>query len=142
MMNKSLMEEAEYMDILVSLLQSPYNIESLTKLVFISFCVHSEKDISKYLNRKKDFVDTFIENVSLKLEVHKNELKSIFKVLNILCQQNIISIEGDKITLIREVETETQNVLIQKCSMRDLNPITEVNKLDAKALLEEVIRYV
>lgn len=142
MMNKSLMEEAEYMDIIVSLLQSPYNIESLTKMVFISFCVHAEKDISKYTNRKKDFVDTFIENVSLKLEVHKHELKSIFKVLNILCQQNIISIEGDKITLISVVETEAQNVLIQKCSMRALNPITEVNKLDAKALLEEVIRYV
>ncbi len=137
-----LLEEAEYMDIILSLLQKPYNIDSLIKIVFISFCIHNESDLLKYSNRKKDFVDTFIENISFKLEVNKSEIVSIFKVLDILKMQGIIDIVGDRIFRKKSIEFKTQNLLIQKCALRELNPISETNKLDAKALLEEVIRYV
>ena len=141
-MNKYLLEEAEYMDIILSLLQEPYNIDSLIKIIFISFCIHNESNLLKYTNRKQDFVDTFIENISFKLEVNKNELISIFGVLDILRKQKIIDIVGDKIIGKKTIEFNTQNPLIQKCASSELNPISETNKLDSKALLEEVIRYV
>lgn len=141
-MNEYLLEEAEYMDIILSLLQKPYNIDSLTKIVFISFCIHNENDLSKYLNRKKNFVDTFIENISFKLEANKSEIVSIFKVLDILGNQKIIDIVDDKIIQKKTIEFNVQNALIQKCALSELNAISETNKLDSKALLEEVIRYV
>lgn len=141
-MNEYLLEEAEYMDIILSLLQEPYNIDSMIKIIFISFCIHNESNLLKYTNRKQDFVDTFIENISFKLEVNKNELISIFRVLDILRKQKIIDIAGDKITEKKTIEFNAQNPLIQKCASSELNPISETNKLDSKALLEEVIRYV
>ena len=141
-MNEYLLEEAEYMDIILSLLQEPYNIDSMIKIIFISFCIHNESNLLKYTNRKQDFVDTFIENISFKLEVNKNELISIFSVLDILRKQKIIDIAGDKITKKKTIEFKTQNRLIQKCASSELNPISETNKLDSKALLEEVIRHV
>lgn len=141
-MNEHLLKEAEYMDIILSLLQEPYNIDSLIKIVFISFCIHNESNLSKYTNRKQDFVDTFIENISFKLEVNRNELISIFRVLDILRKQKIIDIADDKIIKQKTIEFNTQNALIQKCASGELNPISETNKLDSKALLEEVIRYV
>ncbi len=137
-----LLEEAEYMDIILSLLQKPYNIDSLIKIVFISFCIHNESDWLKYSNRKKDFVDTFIENISFKLEANKSEMVSIFEVLDILKKQDIIDIVDDKILKKKNIKFDIQNILIQKCVLRELNPISETNKLDSKALLEEVIRYV
>lgn len=141
-MNENLLEEAEYMDIILSLLQEPYHVDSLIKIVFISFCIHNESNLLKYVNRKQNFVDTFIENISFKLEVNKNELISIFGVVDILKNQKIIDIAGDKIMRRKTIEFNTQNLLIRKCATSELNPISETNKLDPKALLEEVIRYV
>ena len=142
MNEQHLLEEAEYMDIILALLQKPYNIDSLIKIVFISFCVHNENDLLKYSNRKHDFVDTFLENISFKLEVNKSEIESIFGVLDILRKQKIIDISDDKVFVKKYINYSVQNPLIQKCALREVNPVSEINKLDSKALLEEVIRYV
>lgn len=40
-MNKEkLLREAEYADIVLTLLNSPYAITSITKLIFIAFCIN------------------------------------------------------------------------------------------------------
>lgn len=53
-----------------------------------------------------------------------------------------ISIDGDNIELSSEFTHSPENHFFQFCENKIPNPIIEINKLDAKALLEEVIRYV
>lgn len=61
MMNKEmLLREAEYADIILTLLNSPYAITSITELIFIAFCVKHESNLSAYRNRSKDFIDIFL----------------------------------------------------------------------------------
>lgn len=140
---ESLITEAEYVDIILSLLESPYNISSLTKITFIAFCVKHEDNKLAYIKRTKDFVDTFIGNVSLKLTVRYEEIKMIFHVFKILENEKIIKIVNDSIEVIGQIPNHTyENEFLKFCNGKMPNPIIEVNKLDSKALLEEVIRYV
>lgn len=140
---ETVITEAEYTDIILTLLESPYNISSLTKLTFIAFCVKHEDNKSAYRNRTKDFVDTFIGNVSLKLTARYEEIKMIFHVFKILENAKIIKIVNDSIEVIGQIPNHTyENEFLKFCNGKIPNPIIEVNKLDSKALLEEVIRYV
>ena len=78
MMNKQkLLQEAEYADIILTLLNSPYAITSITKLIFIAFCVRYESNISAYKNRSKDFIDVFFKNISLKLSAHYDDIEPV-----------------------------------------------------------------
>lgn len=142
-MNKEkLLLEAEYADIILSLLSPPYSIASISKLVFIAFCVKHENNIVAYKNRTKDFIDVFFKNISLKLSAHYDEIESIFHFIDILKRTSTINVEGDYIELIRETHHSSENVFLRFCAKKIPNPIIEINKLDTKALLEEVIRYV
>ena len=130
MMNKEkLLRESEYSDIFITLLNSPYAITSITKLIFIAFCIKYESNISAYKNRSKDFVDVFFKNISLKLSAHYDDIELILHFVDILKNTSKVSINGDYIEL-------------QFCAKNLPNPIIEINKLDAKAFIEEVIRYV
>ena len=143
LMNKEkLLLEAEYADIILSLLCPPYSITSTTKLVFIAFCVKHESNISAYKSRSKDFVDVFFKNISLKLSAHYDEIECIFHFIDILKNTSKVTIDGDYIELTAETKHSPENNFLQFCAKKIPNPIIEVNKLDAKALLEEVIRYV
>ena len=144
MMNfESVLLEAEYTNIILTLLEPPYNISSVTKLTFIAFCVKHENNMLSYRNRTKDFVDTFISNVSLKLTSHYEDIKIIFKALKILQDSQIIDIEKDEIKVVATIPSHTnENDFLKFCSDKIPNPIVEINKLDSKALIEEVIRYV
>lgn len=142
MNRKTLIKQAEYLDIVLVLINKPYCFNSLTKIVFTAFCIHNETNPNKYSNRKKDFVNTFMENISLKLQTHKEDLSTIFEILDILKLQGYIKIDGDMIVNCKQCDVKTKNNLLDKCSLKAVNPIFEINKLDSKAMLEEVIRYV
>lgn len=141
-MNSNLAIEAEYADIILALLQKPFNINSITKLVFMSFCVHNENRINIYNNRKKDLIDLFISNINIRLESHTNEISIIFELLNKLNKSKWIIIDKDYIVLKKEVVRNVENEFLKYCIRKKPNPIEEVNKLDAKAFMEEVLRYV
>lgn len=78
-MNKEkLLREAEYADIVLTLLNSPYAITSITKLIFIAFCIKYESNISAYKNRSKDFVDVFSRIYRLNFPLIMMILNSFF----------------------------------------------------------------
>ena len=137
-----IVSEAEYADIIITLLRPPYKISSITKLVFMSFCIKNENDFSKYKNRKKDFIDVFISNISIKLSAHSNEISQIVRILDMLCKSNKVIIDRDYIILDHEFNFQTEIAFIKFCNNKKPNPIKEIDKLDPKALVEEVLRYV
>ena len=137
-----LIKEAEYTDIILSLLKPPYEITSLCKITFIAFCIMHEQNISSYNNRTKDFVDTFINNISLKLVAHSDDIEVIFRVLSMFENNSIITINQDNIQIHSCPKHTSENIFLKYCENKIPNPIIEINKLDSKALLEEVIRYV
>lgn len=142
-MNKeNLILEAEYADIILTLLRPPYMITSIAKLTFISFCIKWEDNISSYKNRSKDFVDVFFRNISLKLLAHYEEIYAIFHFIDMLKTTGVAIVNGDEIEMIVELPHHTENKFLQFCEGKFPNPIIEVNRLDVKATLEEVIRYV
>lgn len=137
-----IIKEAEYADIILSLLAEPYRINSVTKMIFFAFCIRYEDNFASYRSRTKDFVDVFFENISLKLATNYKDVEKILCVLKMLVRTGKISITGDKIEVIDELEHNTENDFIKMCSGKTPNPIFEINKLDATAVIEEVIRYV
>ena len=142
-MDKSkILTDAEYASIVITLLRKPYSVSSISKLMFIAFCVKHENNKLSYANRSKDFVDCFFKNISLKLSAHYTELNNILFILDMLKTTSLIHIDGDSIELTQDIEHETENSFLKFCESKIPNPIIEVNKLNAKALVEEVIRYV
>jgi hypothetical protein len=137
-----IISEAEYADIIITLMKSPYKISSITKLVFIAFCVEHESNQSAYRNRTKDFIDVFFSNISLKLSVHYQEIGQIIHTIDMLKKSSKVLIDGDHIELVYDFTFQTENNFLKFCSTKTPNPIIEINKLDAKALVEEVLRYV
>lgn len=134
--------EAEYADIVLSLLAEPYQITSVTKIIFFAFCIYHESNFTSYSNREKDFVDVFFQNISLKLAIDYLDVEKILHVLDMLVKTNKISVDGDKIEIKEILKIDSENNFIQKCERKIPNPILEINKLDAIAVIEEVIRYV
>lgn len=135
-------EEAEYADIILSLLAEPYQINSVTKLIFFAFCIRYEDNFASYRSRTKDFVDVFFENISLKLVANYRDIGKILGVLRMLVKAEKISIAEDGIQVLEEVQHNTENDFIKMCCGKTPNPILEINKLDAIAVIEEVVRYV
>ena len=142
MTKEKLVLEAEYADIILTLLQPPYMISSITKLVFIAFCTKWENSISTYKNRSKNFVDVFFKNISLKLTAHYEDICTMFHFVDMLRDTGMVTVNGDKIELVSEISHHPENKFLQFCEKKLPNPIIEVNRLDVKAMLEEVIRYV
>ncbi|AIQ46476.1 hypothetical protein R70723_11810 [Paenibacillus sp. FSL R7-0273] len=142
MILNEVISEAEYADIIITLLKPPYEIKSITKIVFIAFCVKNETNHSKYKNRTKDFVDVFFSNISLKLTTHNHEIKQIISVIDKLNKTSKVSISRDEICLTHEFNFQSECSFLVFCKTKNPNPISEVNKLDPKALIEEVLRYV
>lgn len=136
------LKEAEYADIVLSLLSEPYRIISVTKIIFISFCVYHETDFSAYKNRKKDFIDVFFKNISFNLAIYYKDIIKIMNILYILEKTNKIKIVKDKIIINEVIKHDPENPFIKRFSNRLPNPIIEIDKLDALAVIEEVIRYV
>lgn len=135
-------KEAEYADIILSLLDEPYQILSVTKIIFFAFCIYHEHNLAAYNNRTKDFVDVFFQNISLKLAIDYKDVEKILHVLDILVKTNKISVAKDKIEIKENIKNNAKNDFIKKCTRTTPNPILEINKLDAVAVIEEVIRYV
>lgn len=137
-----LLLQSEYVEIITQLLKEPYCIESVVKIVFISFCVRNESR-SSYRNRKTNFVDVLLENLNIKFLSHPDELQAIFEVLNILKKCGWIITENGRITVLKELNNiKCENKFLASCKGKEVNPIVEVNKLDDKAFVEEVLRHV
>ena len=134
--------EAEYADILITLMQPPYCISSITKLIFIAFCVKNESNTMAYRHRTKDFVDVFFKNISLKLSAHYGDIQIMLHFIDMLKNTDNAVVSGDYIELKCEICHKPENSFLQFCDKKFPNPILEINKLDTKALVEEVIRYV
>lgn len=137
-----IIKEAEYADIVLSLLSKPYQISSVTKIIFFAFCINHEDSLVSYRNRTKDFVDVFFENISLKLATDYKDIGKIVHVLDMLVKTQKINIIGDYIEIKEEIKHNFENSFIRMCANKTPNPVLELNKLDAKAVIEEVIRYV
>ena len=144
-MNQSnLITEAEYADIILTLINKPYCITSITKLIFIAFCIEHVQinSILTYRNRTKDFIDVFFNNISVQLLTYHDDIKIILHFINILHNTNKIGINCDEIIPTNIVQHNTENTFLNFCNNQKINPIIEISKLDAKGLIEEVIRYV
>ena len=137
-----LLLQGEYVEIIIELLKEPYNVNSVVKIVFMAFCVRNEKQTS-YRNRKTDFVDVLLDNLNIKLLSHPDELRNIFEVLSKMKKCSWITTEDGKISILKEFDrTKSENKFLVGCRGKDNNPIVEVNKLDDKAFIEEVLRHV
>lgn len=137
-----LLLQGEYAGIMVELLNEPYNVDSVVKIVFLAFCVRNETQTS-YKNRKTDFVDVLLNNLNIKILSHPDELKTIFEVLNKMKKCGWIAIEDGRIIILRELsKPNLENRFLTGCKGKDINPILEANKLDDKAFIEEVLRHV
>lgn len=137
-----LLLQGEYAEIIIELLKEPYNVNSVVKIVFMAFCVRNEKQTS-YRNRKTDFVDVLLDNLNIKLLSHPDELRNIFEVLSKMKKCSWITTEDGKISILKEFDrTKSENKFLVGCRGKDNNPIVEVNKLDDKAFIEEVLRHV
>ena len=137
-----LLLQGEYAEIIIELLKEPYNVNSVVKIVFMAFCVRNEKQTS-YRNRKTDFVDVLLDNLNIKLLSHPDELRNIFEVLSKMKKCGWITTEDGKISILKEFDkTKSENKFLVGCRGKDNNPIVEVNKLDDKAFIEEVLRHV
>ena len=141
-MKNRLVLEGEYLEIVIELLGERYNVNSLIKLVFMSFCVRNTK-INAYAGRKKDFINVFFASLNIKLMSHPNELKAIFEVIHKLKTSGWIQIENDEVELLKDIKGfESKNGFLISCRDKVLNPIIEVNKLDSRSFTEEVLRNV
>lgn len=136
------MAEAEYADIILTLLYAPYNITSIIKLVFMAFCIKYTTNTKTYNRRKKDFIDVFIGSLDVKLISHLDDFKLIFDVLNKLQDSGFIIIDEDEIKVIKKFSFESENSFLNYCKSKENNPILEANKLTPRAFMEEVLRYV
>lgn len=137
-----LLLQAEYADIIVELLKDPYNVDSVVKIVFLSFCIRNETQTS-YKNRKTDFVDVLLNNLNIKVFSHPEELRDIFEVLNKMKKCGWISIYNGRIMILKKLDkTKSENFFLNGCKEKDKNPVLEVNKLDDRAFIEEVLRHV
>lgn len=134
--------EGEYLEIIEELLGDKYKVNSLIKLVFMSFCIKNEKS-SSYRTRKMDFVDVFLDNINVKLLSHQEELETIFEVIYKLKTSGWIEVKDDEIIIKKEFEGfSCDNKFLKGCNGKQINPICEVNKLDNRAFTEEVLRHV
>ena len=137
-----LLIESEYAEILIELLKAPYNVDSVIKIVFMAFCIRNESK-SSYRKRKTDFVDTLLGNIEIKLLSHPDELTSIFEVLNKMKKCGWIKTNQGKIIILKELKDyKCDNKFLNGCRGKEWNPLIEVNKLDDKAFIEEVLRHV
>lgn len=137
-----LLLQSEYADIIIELLDEPYYVNSVVKIVFLAFCIRNETQPS-YRNRKTDFVDVLLNNLNIKLLSHPDELKSIFEVLNKMKKSGWIATEHGAISVLKDFnKAKCENRFLSGCRGKDINPIIEVNKLDDKAFIEEVLRHV
>lgn len=141
-MEPSLILQAEYASIIISLIKRPYRVNSITKLIFISFGV-KHASIRKYSNRKMDFIKTFLSSLSIKLTSHPEELKAILDVISILETEGWISVDGDIIKVKKMFPDDTcKNKFLINIEKKPINHLEEISNLNIKSFLEEVLQYV
>lgn len=137
-----LLLQSEYAEIILELLKEPYNVNSVVKIVFISFCVRNEKRAT-YRSRKTDFVDVMLSNLDLKVLSNPHELACIFEVLCKLKKCGWIKNEDGKIAVLKDLSNfKCNHALLMGLKGKDNNPIIEINKLDDEAFMEEVLLHV
>lgn len=143
-MDNNVRKLAEYIEIEEGLLQEPFSIKSIHKLIFISFCVYHQANYGKRYNRL-DITQTFFRTLSGKLLTNLYDLQVIMFGVQILEKSGIIEVDEEgHIETLDDLKTLIQhNPFLQKFKGKSVgNPILAVNRLDDKAFMEEVVRYV
>lgn len=141
-MDKDLLKLATYTDINVGLIQSPYSIRSISKIVFIAFCVYYQG--GKRYN-KLDIMQTFFSTLSGKLLAHIDDLEIIIRSIMMLEKSGIIKVDENGMIVVSDNLNvlKCHNSFLKKFSSKEKNnPILSVNLLDDRAFMEEVVRYV
>ena len=143
-MDNKIRKLAEYVEIEVGILQEPFSIKSINKLIFISFCVYHQANYGKRYNRL-DITQTFFRTLSGRLLTNINDSQVIMSGVLLLEKSGLIEVdEKGSIKVYDDLKTLTpNNPFLQKFMSKTMeNPIFAVNRLDDKAFMEEVIRYV
>lgn len=140
-MKLNLLLETEYADIIVSLIKKPYKVNSITKLIFLSFGV-KHASIKKYSNRKMNFIKVFLSSLSIKLTSHPEDLKAILKVISILEMGGWITVDNDNIKIMKLPPNGGNNPFLRKLEDKKTNFLVDISKLENKSFLEEVLQYV
>lgn len=139
MKENDIVRKAEYLDIILSLLSKPYNITSITKLIFFSFSI---KHMYVFNSKKYNFIEEFFSNISVNFFLYYMELEDIFWIINLLNMTKLVNIDNDNIYFTHKINYVSKNKLLINLLKRQINPIKEINKLDPKSVIEEVVRYV
>ena len=88
-------------------------------------------------------IDVLLNNLNIKLLSHPDELRNIFEVLNKMKKCGWITTESGRISALKEFDlSKSENRFLAGCRGKDINPVVEVNKLDDRAFIEEVLRHV
>lgn len=137
-----LMLDAEYTAIIINLINWPYNVDSVIKIVFMAFGVkHSYA--KNFGGRKNDIFKTFLSSLSIKIMAHPEELQAIFNAIRILEYNGWIKIDKDKIKLEKRFEENIpKNNFMKSMEKKDVNPLIEIKNMSDYVFLEEVLQYV
>jgi len=84
----------------------------------------------------------FFKNISLKLSAHYDDINVMLHFIDMLKNTSNAFVNGGNIELSHPINHTPENRFLQFCMKKKPNPIIEINKLDTKAMMEEVIRYV
>ena len=134
-------KEATYFDIIMGLLEKPYEIRSLLKLVFIAFTVRAaEYKVDKYA-KALDLVSKFMSNLKIELFNATDDFKVIFRIINILEKTGYINVDGNEILQIKSAANyKCKNKVLSLSSVN--KAILEINTITDKSFAEEIIRNV
>lgn len=124
-------------------------VSNITKDIIFDYIIQGKekkrssiawKTYNKFQNLIETDREAFLGIIEKFLQIINIEL--ILHFVDILKNTSKVSINGDYIELSSELTHLPENHFLQFCAKKLPNPIIEINKLDAKALIEEVIRYV
>ena len=141
MMNKVIEKDAIYFDIIVGLLNPPFEYDSLIKIMFMAFIMKNcEPKIDKNVI-SLDLISKFIKNLRTEFFINYKDFENIFRIIKILENSNFIVLEGNKVIQKSEkFDYNVQSVLFKHKAIQ--NTVNEIKKMSDKAFIEEVVRYV
>ena len=134
-------KEATYFDIIIGLLEKPYEIRSLLKLTFLAFTVNvAEYKVDKHV-KTLDLTSKFMSNLKIELFNSPDDFKTIFKIIKMLEKTGCICVEQNEITYLKPLSNyNCKNKVLSLSSV--CKAILEINTITDKSFVEEVIRNV
>lgn len=130
----------KYFDVIYSLIRPPFQVASLTKLVFLSLSINNLSDIRSFANRRQNVTKELMSNLSNVLNHTDSELNIILDIIDKLNISKVINIKDDQIKLIKNIEKPCFSPFLNMDNAKRI--INEICKLSNLSFMEEVIKYV